>query len=342
MHKIITTFLMGLFIISMIASANTLNDQKEELKQSLTQRFKFENLRNIRNNYEKEIAVLETQYQRNKQIDDFQKRQRPDAIKTSVYTSPFSFISSKEWDEGILNYSQRITITKIPRRTTTEVIFHFPELPTSVKNNLITYRLEAPVIKVASVLLSSGKLLPIDKVISPKFDEQSITIPTDNATILKINLEMDYQIPNELSSKVILTRDNPSSNNISLLPSFDNVVLIQLNQDLINSIINIDATDDKGNTLASKTSEKTNDINYLSTQALRIELIKGFLKAMDDKKINNNQEAIDYFVNHSDAYLTSLNNPIRQLAKSFSGNIEQVIIYITDQPINKKQSFAIY
>ena len=191
-------------------------------------------------------------------------------------------------------------------------------------------------------MLSSGKLIPVDPTISSKLDEQSITVDTDNASILKINLAMDYQLPTETNSKTILTTHQPNSNDMTLLPAFDNVVTLQLTQEKADSIIQIDATDIKGNTLASKSSEKIANTNDLSTQALRIDLIKGLIKAMDDKEIKNQKDVVDYLVKNSESYLISSNNTVRQLTKSFAGKIEQVIIYTIGAPINKTYEFSIY
>lgn len=211
-----------------------------------------------------------------------------------------------------------------------------------MKAQLETYNIQIPTLKVASVLLSSGKLIPVDQVISSKLDEQSVTIETDNASILKINLAMNYQLPTETNARTILTAHKPDTNGMMLLPSFDNVVTLQLTQEKADAIIQIDATDIKGNTLASKSSEKIANTNDLSTQAIRIDLIKGFIKALDDREIKNQKDAVDYLTKNSESYLASSNNTVRQLTKSFAGKIEQVIIYTIGTPIDKTYEFSIY
>ena len=342
MKKFLLTVLIGLFANQTFIWADTLEEQQEEFRKVLTLRFKYENLKSIRDNYEKELNVLEAQYERNKQIEDFQKKQRPDDIRMSVYTTPFTFMSSEIWEQNILDYAKELTVTKIPRKGSTDIIFHFPTVSNKMKTQLDTYNIQVPTLKVVSVLLSSGKLIPVDKAISSKLDEQSITVETDNASILKINLAMDYQLPTETNSQTILTAQTPDANGMALLPSFDNVVTLQLTQEKADSIIQIDATDIKGNTLASKSSEKITNTNDLSTQAIRIDLIRGFIKALDDKEIKNQKDAADYLANNAESYLTSSNNTVRQLTKSFAGKVEQAIIYTVGTPINKTYEFSIY
>lgn len=342
MKKILLTVLLGVLANQSITWAQSIEEQQEELRKVLTMRFKYENLKSIRDNYEKELNVLEAQYQRNKQIEDFQKKQVPDDIRTAVYTTPFTFISSEAWEQNMMNYAKELTVTKIPRKASSDLIFHFPTISNQMKSQLENYKIPAPTLTVVSVLLSSGKIIPIDKIISPKLDEQSITVETDNASILKINLAMTYQLPTEKNSKTILTQQKPSENGISLLPSFDNVVTLQLTQDKAQSIIQIDATDVRSNTLAAKSSEKINNVNDLSTQAIRIDMLKGFIKALDDKEIKNQKDATEYLVKNSESYLISSNNTMRQLTKSFAGKIEQVIIYTIDKPTEKQYTFSIY
>lgn len=342
MKKILATLLMTILASQSTLLAETMDAQKEALQQTLTLRFKHETLKSIKENYEKELNVLEAQYARNKQIEDFQKRQRPDAIRTAVYTSPFPFITDEEWKESLIGYANQMSVTKVPRRNSTEIIFHFPEVSTQFKNRLETYRLEVPTLKVISVLLSSGKLIEVDKNISPKISEQSITLETDNASILKINLLMDYQVPNDNSAKTILTAQSPTAHGMTLLPSFDSVVLLQLDSQKAESIIHIDAQDARGNTLATKTPEKVNNVNDLSTQAIRIDLLKGFVQAIENKDIKNQKEAVDYFLKHSEAYLKSSNNTNRQLTKGFSGIVDKVIIYTAEEPMPEQYSFSIY
>ncbi len=342
MKKFLLTVLIGLFANQNFVWADTIEEQQEEFRKVLTLRFKYENLKSIRDNYEKELNVLEAQYERNKQIEDFQKKQRPDDIRTSVYTTPFTFISSETWEQNILDYAKELSVTKIPRKSSTDIIFHFPTVSNKMKAQLETYNIQIPTLKVASVLLSSGKLIPVDQVISSKLDEQSVTIETDNASILKINLAMNYQLPTETNARTILTAHKPDTNGMMLLPSFDNVVTLQLTQEKADAIIQIDATDIKGNTLASKSSEKIANTNDLSTQAIRIDLIKGFIKALDDREIKNQKDAVDYLTKNSESYLASSNNTVRQLTKSFAGKIEQVIIYTIGTPIDKTYEFSIY
>ena len=218
MKKFLLTVLIGLFANQTFIWAETLKEQQEEFRKVLTLRFKYENLKSIRDNYEKELNVLEAQYERNKQIEDFQRKQRPDDIRMSVYTTPFTFMSSETWEQNIIEYAKTLTITKIPRTASTDIIFHFPTVSNKMKNQLETYNIQVPTLKVVSVLLSSGKLIPVDKIISSKLDEQSITVETDNASILKVNLSMDYQLPTETNAKTILTAQKPDANGIALLP----------------------------------------------------------------------------------------------------------------------------
>lgn len=342
MKKILLAVLLGVLASQSATLAESIEEQQEELRKVLTMRFKYENLKSIRDNYEKELNVLEAQYQRNKQIEDFQKKQPAAEIKTAVYTTPFTFISNEVWEQNIINYAKDLTVTKIPRKDSSDLIFHFPTISNQMKSQLDTYKIQAPTLKVVSVLLSSGKIIPLDKTISPKLDEQSITVDTDNASILKINLAMTYQVPTEQNSKTILTQQKPSENGMTLLPSFDNVVVLQLTQDKAQSIIQIDATDVRSNTLASKSAEKINNANDLSTQAIRIDMLKGFIKALDDKEIKNQKDAAEYLVKNSEPYLISSNNSMRQLTKSFAGKVEQVIIYTIDEPIEKQYTFSIY
>lgn len=342
MKRILITVFLGILTCQPLILADTLEQQQEEFRKILSLRFKYENLKSIRDNYEKELNVLEAQYERNKQIEDFQKRQRPDVIRMAVYTTAFNFISSEEWNKNITNYADELTVTKIPRRSSTDVVFHFPTLSAKIKSQFDTYKIEIPTLKVVSVLLSSGKLVPIDQIISSKIDEQSITVETDNASILKINLIMDYEIPAEDNIKTTLTEMNPNSHGIMLLPTFENTALLQLDQDTADNIIQIDAMDDKGNILAARGSEKIVNINDLSTQAIRIDMIKSFLKAMDDKEIKNQKDAVNFLVDNSESYLLSANNTTRHLSKAFSGKIAQVIIYTTGTPIKKQYEFSIY
>lgn len=342
MKKSISIMILSLLLGNANVWANELSDQQAELEASLTLRFKYESLANMRESYEKELHVLETQYQRNKQIEDFQKKQRPDSIKTPVYTRPYAFISSEEWQQSTLEYVNNIKTTEIPRRNATEVVFHFPNVSSKIKNNFPEYRIDPPKITVVSVLLSSGKLIKFDKIISSRPDEQSITVETEGSTILKINLIMNYQIPNENSSKIILSKDKPNSNGIVLIPSFDNVVTLQLSANKANSVMHIDAVDVRGNTLASQSAQKTNNINDLSTMSMRIEILQEFIEAVDKKEVKNKEEAIKFIVDHSGAYLQSYNNPIRELSKSFTGKIEQAIIYTIDNPKNLEYSFSLY
>lgn len=342
MKKFLLTVFIGLLIGQNFTWADTIEQQQEEFRNILTLRFKYENLKSIRDNYEKELNVLEAQYERNKQIEDFQKKQRPEIIKTSIYTTPFVFTSHDEWNNLIMKYASQLSVTKIPRKTTTDIIFHFPNIPSKIKNQLDSYKIQMPILTVTSVLLSSGKLLPVDKTISPKLDEQSITVETDGASILKINLKMNYQLPTTQNAQTILTQQNPNQNDITLLPSFDNVAALQLTQEKADSIIQIDALDIRGNALASKGSEKITNINDLSTQAIRIDMLKGFIKALDDKEIKNQKDAVDYLVKHSESYLVSSANTIRHLSKPFAGKIEQVIVYTVNEPENKEYQFSIY
>ncbi len=342
MKKLLLTVLIGLFAHQAFSWADTLEEQQAEFRKVLSLRFKYESLKSIRDNYEKELNVLEAQYERNKQIEDFQRKQRPDDIRTAVYTSPFSFISSETWEQTTIKYAQELKVTKIPRRASTDLIFHFPSISNKLKSQLETYKIQLPTLKVVSVLLSSGKLIPVDQTISYKLDEQSIAVDTGNASILKINLAMNYQLPTDKNLKIILTAQNSDSNGIMLLPSFDNVATLQLTQDQIDSIIQIDAVDIRGNTLASKSAEKTTNTNDLSTQAIRIDMLQGFIKAIDDKEIQNQQQAVEYLVKNSESYLISSNNAVRQLTKSFTGKIEQVIVYTIDEPVEKEYKFSIY
>ncbi|GAA5099798.1 hypothetical protein [Wohlfahrtiimonas larvae] len=342
MKRFLLTVVLGLFVNQTLTWADTLEEQQEEFRKVLTMRFKYENLKSIRDNYEKELNVLEAQYERNKQIEDFQKKQRPDNIQTAVYTKPFAFTSATEWDQLLKGYSESLTVTKIPRKNSTDLIFHFPNISSATQSKFETYKIQTPTWKVISVLLSSGKLIPVDKTISPKLDEQSITVETNNASILKINLVMNYQLPSEKNAKTILTQNNPNGNDMMLLPSFDNVATLQLTQEKANSIIHIDAIDVRNNTLATKTPEKITNTNDLSTQAIRIDMLKGFIKALDDKEIKNQKDAIEYLVNNSESYLISSNSTIRQLSKSFTGKIEQVVVYTIDTPIEKHYEFSIY
>jgi len=342
MKNFLITVFIGLLTSQIFVWADIIEAQQEEFRKTLTLRFKYENLKSIRDNYEKELNVLEAQYERNKQIEDFQKKQTPDEITTTVYTTPFIFKSSEEWNQYITNYAKAVTVTKIPRKSSTDLVFHFPNISNKIKTQLETYKIQIPTLKVVSVLLSSGKLVPIDQIISSKLDEQSITVDTNNASILKINLLITYQLPTEKNSKTILSSQIPDANGMTLLPNFDNIVLLQLTQDKVNSIIQIDAVDVRGNTLASKSSEKITNTNDLSTQAIRIDMIKGFIKAIDDREIKNQKEAVEYLVNNSESYLISNNNTVRQLSKSFAGKIEQIIIYTIDAPIEKEYEFSIY
>ncbi|MGL4675376.1 MAG: hypothetical protein ACRCXK_10995, partial [Wohlfahrtiimonas sp.] len=285
MKKFLMTVFLGLLTSQSFTWPDTLEQQQEEFKKILTLRFKYENLKSIRDNYEKELNVLEAQYQRNKQIEDFQKRQRPEAIKTAVYTTPFIFTNGDEWNDSIINYANQLSVTKIPRKTSTDIIFHFPNVSSKMKSQLDNYKIQVPTLKVVSVLLSSGKLIAVDKTISAKLDEQSIAVETEGASILKINLVMNYQLPTEKNAKTILTQQKPNQNDMTLLPSFESVALLQLSQAKADSIIQIDAIDMRGNTLASKGAEKLTNINDLSTQAIRIDMLQNFIKALDDREI---------------------------------------------------------
>lgn len=342
MKKILTTLLLVISFNQSLLWSNTLENQQEELKKILSLRFKYDNLKNIRDNYEKELHVLEIQYERNKQIEDFQKRQKEEEIKTAVYTSPFNFITSQEWEQGFIKYVNAISLTKVARRNSTELIFHFPPISSKIKNQLNNYRTEMPIVKVTSVLLSSGKLITVDKKISAKIDEQSLSIETEDATVLKVNLSMTYLLPIEKNAKVILSKQSPNNHDMQLLPAFNNVALIELDAKKATSIIQIDAIDVKGNTLATRTPEKLNNINELSIQATRIDLLANFIQAIDDRTIKNTQEAIDFFVENSASYLVSVNKQTRHLSKSFAGKIEQVVIYTIDNPIEKQYDFSIY
>lgn len=342
MKKFLLTVLLGLLINHSLALAESIEEQQEELRKVLTLRFKYENLKKIRDSYEKELNILEAQYERNKQIEDFQKKQRPDNIQTAVYTKPFEFISSAEWDQSLKQYASELTVTKIPRKNSTDLIFHFPNISNTTQTKLETYKIPAPTWKVTSVLLSSGKLLTIDQVISSKLDQQSITVETDNAAILKINLLMEYQVPSENNTKTILSQSQSYANDIMLIPSFDNVATLQLTQAKANSIIHIDAVDVRNNTLASKSSARLTNTNDLSTQAIRIDMLKGFIKALDDKEIKNSKDAVEYLVQNTESYLISANDPTRQLSQAFAGKIEQIIVYTIAEPIEKQYNFSIY
>lgn len=342
MKKILISLIIGIIASQSFLLANLIEEQKKALEQSLSLLFKYKNVQQIKEMYAAELNILEIQYERNKQVEDFQKRQQPEVVRTPIFTSPSTLISSKEWEEKTLDYANKISVTKIPRRSNTELVFHFPQMNPTIYSALDSYKIQFPTLKVVSVLLSSGKLLTVDQTISSKVREQSITIETDGDTILKINLKIDYQIPNESNAKTILSASNPSVNGITLLPSFANVMLLKLSEDKVNSIIYIDAEDRSGYTLATKTEEKIINTNDLSTQSSRIELLKGLIKGIDDKKIKFPREASDYLIKNSDKYLEFLSNPTRELSKTFSGDISRIIIYTAENPVNKTLEFSLY
>lgn len=342
MKKNLALIFLGIILIQSFSWTNTLESQQEELKKILTLRFKYENLKNIRENYEKELNVLELQYERNKKIEDFQKKQPEEEIKTPVYTTVFNFIPTAIWEDNFIKYADTIKLTEVPRRSTTELIFNFPSISSKIKNQLSTYKTQMPIVTVTSVLLASGKLLEINKVVSPKIDEQSITVPTEGASIVKVNLSMSYFLPIEQNSKTILSRETPKLNDMELLPSFKNVAMIELEATKADTIIQIDAVDVKGNYLATRTTERISNTNDLSTQAIRIDLLRNFLKAIDDRDIKTPQDALDFLLKNSDAYLIAFNKSTRHLSKSFAGNIEQIIVYTIDGTTEKKHDFSIY
>lgn len=342
MLKIITLFILSILINHSLSWSQTIEQQQEELRSILELRFKNENLKAIRDAYEKELFILEAQYDRNKQIEDFQKRQQADTITTAVYTSKFNYVTPDQWQKNLTKYADDITVTKINRQNTTELIFHFPTKNSHTKKQFETYRLPTPTIKVVSVLLASRKLVEINQVISPKINEQTVSVKTDNASILKINLEMTYQIPAEETFMTILTPNQANQNGLTLLPAFDNVALLQLSKDKADSIIHIEAIDMRGNALATHSPEKLININNLSTQAMRIDMLKSFLASLDNQTIKNQHEAIDFLLKNSESYLLSANNTQRQLSKSFTGKIEQVIVYAVDNLQTLNYKFSIY
>lgn len=340
-NKLLILFL-SIILSQQFSWSDTLEAQREELKKILTLRLQYENLKNIREIYEKELNVLKLQYERNKQIADFQKNQPEEQIKTPIYTTAFTLMPAAEWEETFIQYAKDIKLTKIVRGTNTDLIFTFPNMSNRIKNLLDNYNTAIPVVTVNSVLLSSGKLLQFDQIISSKLDEQSILVATEGSSILKINLSMSYILPVEKNPKTILSREHPQKNEMTLLPSFKSDVIIELDADKANSIVQIDAVDVQGNNLATKVTEKISNANDLTTQLIRIQLLENFIQALDDKKIQNSKDALDFFLANSDEYLVAANQSIRHVTKSFAGNIEQVVVYTIDGTVEKKYNFSIY
>ena len=90
-NKLLILFL-SIILSQQFSWSDTLEAQREELKKILTLRLQYENLKNIREIYEKELNVLKLQYERNKQIADFQKNQPEEQIKTPIYTTAFTLM----------------------------------------------------------------------------------------------------------------------------------------------------------------------------------------------------------------------------------------------------------
>lgn len=341
MKKIFAMALFSIMTTQTTVWADSLAEQQESLRNTLNFRFKQETLKNIKEIYEKELDVLEVQYQRNKKLEEFQNKQTADIVSVPVFTHPFKFITSSEWDKGTINYANLIKALKVTHGAETELQFSFPEVSPELEAQISRYKINPPKFTVVSVLLSSGKLLKLDQMINDS-DHKAVTVATDGAKVLKINLEMRYQSPDEQNAKTVLTRNDPERNGITLLPSFDNVVTLQMDERKANAIVQVDALDAKGNTLSTKVAEKISTINDLENQATRINMIKELINKIDDRSIKNNVEAINFIVEKSIDPIKGNTANQRVYTKTFLGKVSKVLVYTTDQSEVKTYSFSIY
>lgn len=316
-----------------------LSPLQTEFKESLALRFTHDQFQNLMMSYQQELHNTQQQLNRTERLMEREKNSAPAGL--AVYTLPFQLIPPQVFHQALRSYADNITVTKIQRPQRTEVIFHFPPLDKNISNAFSRYHLMAPKITVTSVLLSNGQALTVNKVISSNVGEQSLSLPTKDATILKINLTLDYQIPENVQS-FTLTKLDPIKDGVRWMPSADHVVVLELNEPIANEIIYIDGQNSAGKTLAAEQNDRINNPNEIAILKARIALYRGLLEAVNAKTVRNNQEALDHLVTHAENLLMLQSDPRRELVRVFSHPISTVTVYKVGNAMDKQYNFALY
>lgn len=338
MKKLWLMFLLHTMLLPM-SLADSLTPLQQAYQQSLSLRFKHDQLQNIAHSFQKELHSSQQQLIRTERLIALEKQSQPTGLV--AYTLPFQLIPPNVWQQAALSYANHITVTKIQRNQRMEVIFNFPPFDKNISNAFARYRLTPPAIKVTSVLLSSGQSIEINRRISTNVGEQSLSIPTGDATILKINLVMDYQVPKEVRT-FTLTKLDATQNGVRWMPSATHIVVLELTESLAEDIIHVDGKNREGKTLAADQNDRIYNPNEVAILQARIALYTQMLTAIREQHIHTNQEALDYLVMHAENLLTLQDDPRRELVRVFTSPVSEVIIYQVGDALDLQHLFAIY